>query len=170
MEFFELIKKRYSVRGYKPDPIEEDKLMQVLEAARLAPTAGNRQPFRVLVIETKGREEELQRIYNRPWFVQPPLIICVCGVHNEAWFRRDNKSYVDVDAAIVMDHIILAATALDLGTCWIAAFNAAAAREVLNLPQGIEPIVFTPLGYPAVKPKAKKIREELVKIVRYNEW
>lgn len=71
MEFSELVKKRYSVRAYKPDPVEDDKLQQVLEAACLAPTAANRQPFQLIVIQTAGREAELQRIYNRDWFVQP---------------------------------------------------------------------------------------------------
>ena len=90
MEFSELIKKRYSVRAYKPDPVEEEKLQQVLDAARLAPTAANRQPFQLIVIQTAGREAELKRIYGRDWFVQPPLIICACGVPGQGWARRDD--------------------------------------------------------------------------------
>ncbi len=113
MEFSELIEKRYSVRAYKPDPVEDDKLRQVLEAARLAPTAGNRQPFQLIVIPTAGRGAELRLIYDRDWFVQAPLVIGICGIPAEAWVRRDGKSYVDVDVAIVMDHLILAAA--DLG-------------------------------------------------------
>ena len=76
MEYSELITKRYSVRAYKPDPVEEGKLGKVLEAARLAPTAANRQPFQLIVIHTAEREAELRRIYRREWFVQAPLIIC----------------------------------------------------------------------------------------------
>ncbi len=169
MEFSELIKARYSVRAYKPDPVEEEKLQQVLEAARLAPTAANRQPFQLLVIHTAGREAELRRIYDRKWFVQAPLVLCVCGVPERGWVRMDGKPYVDVDVAIAMDHLILAATELGLGTCWIAAFDPAAAREVLGLPQGVEPIVFTPLGYPADRPGAKK-RKSLAELVRYERW
>ena len=78
MELSEVIQKRYSVRGYKPDPVEEEKLVAVLEAARQAPTAGNRQRFQLVVIHTKGREEELGRIYGREWFVQAPIVICAC--------------------------------------------------------------------------------------------
>ena len=169
MEFSELIKKRYSVRSYKPDPVEDDKLEQVLEAARLAPTAANRQPFQFLVIHTAGREEELGRIYGRPWFVEPPIVICACGVHEQAWKRGDGKSYCDVDVSIAMDHLILAAADLGLGTCWIGAFDPTAAREVLGLPQEVEPIAFTPLGYPNDELKPKK-RKPLDEIVRYERW
>ncbi len=169
MEFKDLIQARYSVRAYKPDPVEEEKLLQVLDAARLAPTAANRQPFRLIVLKTEGREEELQRIYSRVWFTQAPLIICVCAVSEEGWVRRDGKIYVDVDATIAMDHLILAARSLDLGTCWIAAFDPPAAREILGLPDGVEPVAFTPLGYPADEPRPKK-RKDLAELVRYERW
>jgi nitroreductase len=169
MEFSELIKKRYSVRAYKPDPVEDEVLNQVLEAARLAPTAANRQPFQLIVIPTAGREAELNRIYRKDWFVQAPLVICACAIPAQGWVRMDGKNYTDVDVAIVMDHLILAATSLGLGTCWIGAFNPAAAREVLGLPDGVEPIAFTPLGYPADQPKPKK-RKPLSELVRYKRW
>lgn len=169
MDFRELIAARYSVRAYRPDPVEEEKLQAVLEAARLAPTAANRQPFQVIVIHTAGRERELQRIYAAAWFAQAPLVLAVCTLPDQAWTRRDGKNYGDVDAAIVMDHIILAATELGLGTCWIAAFDPEAARAVLGLPEGVEPIVFTPLGYPAERPRPKK-RKDLAELVRYERW
>ncbi len=169
MEFSDLIRSRYSVRAYKPDPVEDDKLQQVLEAARLAPTAANRQPFQLIVIHTAGREEELGRIYGAPWFVQAPLVICICGLPGQGWVRADGKNYTDVDVAIVMDHLILAATDLGLGTCWIGAFDPRAARQVLGIPDDVEPIAFTPLGYPADQPKPKK-RKELSTLVRYERW
>lgn len=170
MHFSELVKNRYSVRAYKPTPVEDSKLEQVLNAARLAPTAANRQPFQVIVIRTAGREAELRRIYRRGWFTQAPLVLCVCGLPAQGWVRgSDGKNYTDVDAAIVMDHLILAATELGLGTCWIAAFDPAAAREVLGLPDGVEPIVFTPLGYPADEPGPKE-RKPTSDLVRYERW
>ncbi len=170
MEYSELITKRYSVRAYKPDPVEEEKLQKVLEAARLAPTAANRQPFQIIVIHTRGREEELQRIYGRDWFVQPPLILCACGVPSEGWVRSfDKRRYLDVDVAIVMDHLILEAANQGLGTCWIAAFNANAARQILGLPEEIEPLIFTPLGYPADNPGQKK-RKSISELVKYEHW
>ncbi len=165
MEFAELIRKRYSVRAYKPDAVEEEKVQQVLEAARLAPTAANRQPFQLIVIPTAGREAELGRIYPQGWFTQAPLVICACGLPDRGWTRMDGKPYVDVDVTIAMDHLILAATDLGLGTCWIAAFDPAAARKVLQLPDGVEPVIFTPLGYPAdsLRPKERKPLSELVR-------
>jgi nitroreductase len=169
MDFQELVTKRYSVRAYKSDPVEEEKLDKVLEAAILAPTAANRQPFRIYVIHTKGREEALKRIYSRDWFVVPPYVLCVCGVPGEAWVRKyDDANYYQVDAAIVMDHIVMAATDQGLGTCWIAAFNPEEARQVLELPEDEVPVVFTPLGYPAdeLRPKQRRERGELIKVIR----
>ena len=169
MDFFELVQKRYSVRAYKPDPVEEDKLGQVLEAARLAPTAANHQPFQIIVIHTAGREAELRRIYGKSWFAQAPLLIAICAVPAQGWVRRDGKNYADVDVTLAMDHLILAAANLGLGTCWVAAFDPAAAREVLHLPADVEPIAFTPLGYPADQPRPKE-RKALSELVRYEHW
>jgi nitroreductase len=171
MDFSELIRQRYSVRAYKPTAVPDEILAQVLEAGRLAPTAANKQPFRVIVIHTKGREAELRRIYHRDWFTQAPLILCVCTVRAEAWKRAmyDGKSHADVDATIVMDHMVLAAADLGLGTCWIAAFDPAAAREVLELPSEVEPVLFTPLGFPNDQPKPKE-RRPLEELVRYERW
>jgi nitroreductase len=169
MEILELIKKRYSVRKYKPDQVEDDKLEAVLEAARFAPTAVNKQPFQLIVIETKGKKEELKRIYHADWFSQAPLVICACALPLEGWTRRDGKNYTEVDTTIAMDHLILTAASLGLGTCWVAAFDLEAAREVLYIPKDVVPLVFTPLGYPADELGPKK-RKELEEIVRYEGW
>jgi nitroreductase len=169
MEFLELVKKRYSCRAYRSDPVEDDKLRQVLEAARLAPTACNLQPFQLIVIHTKGREAELRRIYSSSWFTQAPVIICACSVPSESWRRRDSKNYCDVDVTIAMDHLILAATNLGLGTCWVGAFNPDSAREILGLPDDAEPIAFTPIGYPADRP-GRKSRKSFDELVRYEHW
>ncbi len=169
MDVIEAINTRYSVRAYKPDLIEDEKLMAILDAGRMAPTANNRQPFKFIVIHTKGREEELQTIYSRPWFVQAPIVLCVCGQQELAWVRKDGKPYLYVDVAIAMDHMVLAAWALGIGTCFIAAFDEQVARTVLRLPESIEPVLFTPLGYPAGEPKAKE-RKDLDELVRYERW
>ena len=170
MKFQELIKKRYSVRAYKPDPVEDDKLARVLEAARIAPTAANRQAFRVIVFRTEDHKSDLRRIYGRDWFVQAPLVLCVCAVPSEAWVRKaDGWNAAEVDATIVMSHIVLAAAAEGLGTCWIAAFDPAAAREVLGIPPEVIPSAFTPLGYAADSALPKK-RRPLVEIVHRDRW
>ena len=169
MEFIELARKRYSARSYKAEPVEDGKLQLVLQAARLAPTAANRQAFRLIVIRTKNRESDLLRIYSRSLFVQAPVVICICAIPDEAWVRSDGRSYGDVDAAIVMDHLVLAASDLGLGTCWIGAFDPAAAREVLGIPEQVDPIAFTPLGYPAEQSPTKK-RKNLDDLVKYDHW
>ena len=169
MEFDRLIRERYSVRAYLDKPVEKEKLNRVLEAAILAPTAANRQAFRILVVSTAARRDELKRIYPKDWFTQAPYSICVCSLSRECWTRKDGKNLGDVDAAIVMDHLVLAATELGLGTCWVAAFDPDAAREVLALPDGVEPLLFTPLGYPADKPTAKR-RRPLAALVHHERW
>lgn len=164
MEFLEVVKGRYSVRGYRPEAVEPEKLKTILEAARVAPTASNRQAFKIIVIDTAAHREELKRIYAREWFTEAPLVIGVCSIPGQSWVRSDGKNYSDVDAAIVMDHIVLSATALGLGTCWVAAFDPRAARELLQLEDGWEPVAFTPVGYHrAGNPnRLKKSLDELV--------
>ncbi len=175
MTFLDLARRRASIRGYRRDPVPDDVLAGVLEAARIAPTAANRQPFRVLVVRTEGREDELRRIYDRDWFVGAPIVLCVVAVRDEAWVRTmyDGRSHADVDAAIVMDHMVLAATEAGLGTCWIAAFDPAAARDVLGIPPEGEPMLFSPLGYPApdhvISPRHGQ-RRPLEELVRYDHW
>jgi nitroreductase len=169
MEFQDLIKKRYSVRGYQSKEVEKEKLEKVLNAARMAPTAVNYQPFRLIVVETKGKEEELKTIYPAEWFTEAPLVICACAVKSESWTRRDGRNYVEVDTTIAMDHLILAATELGLGTCWIAAFDVEAARKVLKVQDGMEPLLFTPLGYPDSESRGMG-RKELDELVIYHQW
>ena len=169
MELLDVIERRYSVRAYKRDPIDDQVLRQVLEAARVAPTACNRQPFRLIVVQTAERQDELARLYHRVWFREAPLVVGVFALTDQAWARRDGARYGWVDAAIAMDHLILAATALGLGTCWVAAFDPAAARDIFGLPSNVEPVAFTPLGYPADTAPTKS-RKSLEQLVRYEHW
>jgi nitroreductase len=169
MKFNDLVYQRYSVREYKKDSIEEDKLQKILAAARIAPTAANRQPFRLILIHTSGKEERLREIYNRDWFVSAPIVICACGIPELGWVRADGKSYLDVDIAIVMDHLSLAAADLGLGTCWVASFNVKAARNFLNIPEEAEPVVFMTLGYPA-DVREEKERKDLNELISYDTW
>ncbi|MBN1961864.1 MAG: nitroreductase family protein [Deltaproteobacteria bacterium] len=169
MDFLKLVQSRYSVRAYKPDEVAPDKLERILEAVRLAPSAKNQQAFRFIVIYTQGREQELARIFHQSWLMQAPIIVAACGVPNDNWRRSDGKNYNDVDVTIAMDHLILAATAEGLGTCWIGAFKNDAAKEVLKLPDGVEPIAFTPLGY-ANDQSRPKLRKKLSQLISYEYW
>jgi len=166
MEYLDLIKERHSVREYKSDNVEEEKLNKILEAALIAPTANNRQAFKIVVIRTKDHEDELKKIYPKLFFTQAPIVLGVFSITQKSWVRKDGKNYGDVDAGIVMDHIILAATTLGLGTCWVANFDSVAARELIGLGEGYEPIAFTPIGYGQAN-DFKKIRKTLEEIVVY---
>ncbi|MFL7893274.1 MAG: nitroreductase family protein [Anaerolineales bacterium] len=169
MNFQKLLRNRYSVRDYKPDPIDSEILNQILAAAQFAPTAANRQPFKLIVIQSTGKKEEIQKMYDRDWFSSAPIVICACGIPDQAWVRADGKSYLDVDIAIVMDHISLAAADLGLGTCWVASFDIEATRQLLKIPEHIEPIILMSLGYPADNLNEKE-RKTLEQLVSYNSW
>jgi nitroreductase len=164
MEFFDVVKARRSVRSYADAPVEREKLDAIVEAIRLAPTAANKQPFKVVFAQTKGREGELGKVYRHPWFVEPPLVAAVFVDAKAAWVRVDGANYGQVDGAIVMEHLVLAATALGLGTCWIANFDPIAARQVFGMESRWLPVALSPLGYPgsAPPPKTTKAAEEIV--------
>ncbi len=127
--------------------------------------AANRQPFSLIVVKDKETKLKLKDAYSQEWFFTAPVIVCACALPDDAWKRNDGKGYVDVDVAIAMDHLILAAYAEGLGTCWIAAFKPEVVREVLNIPDNMEPLVLTPLGYPETipEPTFRKPLEEMVR-------
>jgi len=164
MDIYEIIKKRRSVRSYKPDPVEEEKIQRLLDIARSAPSAANRQPVCFVAVKNEKIRLQLKKAYDEKWFYTAPLIICACYIPEKAWKRSDGKNYADIDAAIAMDHLILAATAEGLATCWVAAFKTSFVKTILNLPPGIEPIAMTPVGYPLEipEPTYRKPQEEMV--------
>jgi len=164
MDFLELVRSRKSIRSYKPNTVEKEKLDRILEAGRLAPSACNKQPWRLFVIDSPEGIARMKPVYDRDWFVSAPVILVVCRDNRNVWIRNDGRDYGDVDAAIIMDHIILAATELDLGTCWIGAFNRKIAHEVLELSDDYEPLLMTPLGYPAESGRTK-VRKQLSEII-----
>jgi nitroreductase len=170
--FLELAKARYSVRNYQPKPVEKEKLMIVLEAGRIAPSAANYQPWHFIVIQDPAIRKKLDATYNRSWFSQAPVVIVICGDHKEAWKRGDGKDHTDIDASIAIDHMTLAAAEIGLGTCWICNFDAKMASEVLQLPENIEPIAYLPLGYPGgdkIHP-CHTDRKPLGKIVHWDKF
>ncbi len=170
MEFSALIEQRYSVRAYRPDGVDEAQLQRILHAGRLAPTAANRQPIRVIVITTAQAREALTRVYHREWFTQAPLVLAVVAITEEAWTRPcDGVNHHLVDASIVMDHLVLAAANEGLGTCWVCNFDPVEARQLMALPDEVEPVAFTPLGHPADLPKPKQ-RRPLDELVMRERW
>jgi nitroreductase len=168
MSFLELTKDRYSVRGYQENEVEKDKLLQVLEAGRMAPSAVNFQPVHLYVLEQKADREKIYEVYNRDWFKEAPVILVICGDHTKSWTRKDGKDHCDIDAAIVIDHMTLAAVELGLGTCWICAFDAQRCHEILQLPENLEVIALLAIGYANVLPTTEKKRKPLEEFVTFG--
>lgn len=166
-DFKTLAAQRYSCRSYRSDAVSEEQLSALLEAARLAPSACNRQPWRFMVIrrdDARGRDA-VAAAYAREWVTTAPCYIVVCGVPAEAWVRpADGHNHVDVDIAITTEHICLEATALGLATCWICNFDPAILTEKLGLPEGVEPKVILPVGY-AADTEPEKRRKPLTDIL-----
>ena len=166
MELMDVIRKRRSIRKYKPDPVPEEKIRYVLEAARLAPSWGNRQCWRYIVVT----DEKLRRkIATREWIAQAPVIIVGCADPSKSG-NKFNQPYYMLDLGISMEHLILAAAEQGLGTCWIGGqFDEKAVKEALGIPKHIRVVALTPLGYPDEDP-APRSRKSLNEISSWNHW
>lgn len=170
MSFLELAKKRYSVRSYLDRPVEKEKLLQVLEAARIAPSAVNKQPWNFIVVTNENTKNKIAETYPREWFKTAPAVIVVCGNHSKSWKRKDGKDHCNIDVAIAIDHMTLAATDLGLGTCWVCAFDAKQCHKILGLPENLEVIALIPIGYPADTAPENKNRMDISEIVSWEKY
>lgn len=149
MTFLELAKLRFSSRNYKPQAVEHEKIMKVLEAARIAPSAANKQPWQFVVFTKPESLSKAYQMYHREWFKKSPVVILACAEKNNAWVRpEDQKNHADIDLAIAIDHMTLQATELNLATCWICNFYVQKTKQLFNLPAHIEPIAILTLAYP----------------------
>lgn len=162
MNFKELCEARYSVRAYKPDAIPAEKMEYIKECARLAPSAVNRQPWQFVTITDEKDRAKLQQCYDRDWFMEAPAYILVCNEAEAAWTRRyDGKNHADIDAAIAIEHICLAATEQGLGTCWVCNFRVQLCQELFNIPENLYPVAIIPIGYPATDEIPEKTRKDM---------
>ena len=174
MDFYQVIETRRSVRSYKPDPIPEDVLKKVLNAARIAPSGSNRQPWKFIIIKDEERKKKMVELCEGQSFVaEAPVLIVACGrnIHyNRGGWMGDYSVIVDV--AIAVDHLTLAARAEGLGTCWIGSFDNEGIKKFLNIPEDVNVVALTPLGYPespdAFKPVSN--RKKLEEIICYETW
>jgi len=168
-ELMNLMLTRHSCRNYDRThiPSKED-IGHVLEAARIAPSACNRQPWMFLVVDSDAGREAVAAAYDRKWIRTAPTFIIALGNHSEAWHRaNDGKDHTDVDVSIAVEHICLAATALGMATCWVCNFDAEAIRRDFNIPAELEPIAILPIGYPAEESNVPaKVRKEPEQIIR----
>ncbi len=151
MNFKELVLTRESVRSYDSEkPIPMDLIIDILETAHFAPSAVNNQPWEILVFTSGEKLEEIKSCYKRDWINSAPVIIAVKGDKSKSWIRKtDGYNSLETDLAILMDHIILAATEKGLGTCWVENYIPEKLAEVLELKPNEEIFAITPLGYPS---------------------
>lgn len=171
MNFKDLAQKRYSVRSYKSTPVENEKLTEIVEAALLAPSAVNFQPWKFIVVTEPELLKQLHDCYHRDWFKSAPACIVAIGDHAKGWHRpTDDKDYTDIDVAIAIDHLMLAAAEIGLGTCWICHFNTDKCTEIFNLPSDIEPIAMIPVGYPVSDTVPEKKRKPIDQLVLWNRF
>lgn len=164
MTFLDLVKQRYSCRSYQTKGVEQAKVDYVMECVRFAPSAVNKQPWRFHVITKDDDRKKLQQCYNREWFTTAPMYVIASILHDEEWVRSDGKHHGDIDIAIAVEHLCLAATEQGLATCWVCNFDADLCRQQFSLAANEEPAVLIPLGYAADAPKEKtrKTTEEII--------
>ncbi len=169
MDVLEPIRNRRSVRAYKDQEVEEDKLNRVLEAGRLAPSAKNRQEWKFIVVRDKETRVKLAAACNGQEFIgAAPVVIVACGMETE-YHMSSGQPTTTVDSTISLDHMILQAEAEGLATCWIGAFQAPEVKKLLGVPDDVDVVHITPLGYAAEKPDARP-RKSLDEIVCYEKW
>jgi nitroreductase len=164
------IKIRKSVRGYLDKPVEEEKLTAIMEAARLAPSASNRQEWRFVLVREKEIRKKFTEVSRGPAFIgHAPVIIAACADTDGHVMSCGQPSY-PIDVAIALEHIALAAVELGLGACWIGAFNEQKVKQLLGIPEKIRVVELMTLGYPANPSPVEKKRLPLDQIVKYEHW
>jgi len=168
MTILEAIRSRYSCRAYQEKTIKQEKLDQILEAARLAPSAMNTQDWRFVVVKDKEIKRQIAATTNKPAaFEKAGIIIAACS--NSSHVMRCGQAIGPIDVSIALEHICLQATELGLASCWIGSFETEKVREILGVPADIAIIELMAVGYPAdERPEAK--REPIEKIVCYDKW
>ncbi|NTU59362.1 MAG: nitroreductase [Chlorobiaceae bacterium] len=173
MDIFEVIDNRRSIRKYTDRPVEQEKILRMLDAARLAPSWKNMQCWRFLVLTDPERKRLLLDAFpdgnpGKNAISTAPVSIVVCADPSESGVENGIEYYI-ADTAIAFEHLCLAAQALGLGTCWMGWYDEAMLKSALGLPRHIRVIGITPLGYPDQSPKQRP-RKPLSDIVFFNEW
>lgn len=160
---------RFSVRHFQDREVEQDKIDQLIEAARKAPSAKNVQPWHFVIIQDKKKRDQLTDICKGQAFVsQAPISIAVCANHLDYTMTSGEKAYT-VDAVIAAEHIALEAVAQGLGTCWMGAFYADQLAELIDLPREYKVVTVLPIGYPDCK-KNKRNLKPIKEIVSYDSF
>lgn len=170
MDVFEAIKERYSVRSYKDKPISEKDLIKILEAARLAPSAKNYQEWRFVVVKDKNTRLKLCEAAKGQRFVAEAAVVIACCAQTDNHTMTCGQLCYPIDLAIAIDHMVLEATELGIGSCWVGAFYEDKVKQILNIPKEIRVVELIPLGYANDKKPVIKSRLALEEIVKYEKW
>ena len=175
----DILKSRRSVRAYDSRPVREEDIVAMCEAARWAPSACNHQTWRFVAVTDRERidrlcDEALRPVISNKWLRQAPLIIAGCSqldiVANKIGTRVTGIEYYQIDLGIAMEHIVLKATELGLGTCWVGWFKEHKVKEILGIPDRVRVSALLAVGYPADTPPAKRARKPLQKILFSETW
>ncbi len=168
MDFYDVIATRRSIRGYKPDAIPDAALRRIGEAINLAPSACNRQPWKFLIVLNPEIRSRIGEVYRQPWLKEAPAVVLALGNAEACWKRIEGTPIIDVDIAIAMEHMVLAATAEGLGTCWICAYDKARMNQAAGVAAPWEVLAISPLGYANVPPAniQRKDVSETVNIIK----
>lgn len=166
----EAIRKRKSVRSYLPKPVEDEKIIQILEAARLAPSASNRQEWRFVVVKDEGKRKLLADAACGQDFVGEAPCIFICCAETDEHVMTCGQMCYPIDVAIAIDHITLRAVELGLGTCWIGAFHEDRVKHIANIPEEIRVVELLTVGYPTDPKAIPKRRLPLDSIYFIDEW
>ena len=171
MQIHEAIKNRRSVRAYKSDPVPEQSLRKVLEAARLAPSAHNDQDWKFIIIkDIKKRKQLAQAARSQSFIAEAPVVIAAVALNPERVMSCEVPAYA-INLTIAVDHMTLQACEQGLGTCWIGAFSQEEVKKVLKIPDKYKVVALLPLGFPAdsPRPKTRKSLEEIICYENFNE-
>ena len=172
MKVFDAIQRRHSVRQYEEKDVSKEQILRVLEAARLAPSASNRQPWHFIIVTDKEKKKKIAQSGRWAGFVdEAPALIVGCGD------RSVSPKWYPVDVTIAMEHIVLEAEELGLGTCWVGSFDGNVVKDLLKIPEKFKVVALLPIGYPAdgknFKEKSVHIthqRKELEEIASFEEY
>ncbi len=169
-DFLKLCQTRYSVRKYTDEAVSDEDLSYVLECVRIAPSGVNFQPWKFVVVKSEEARKKLQQCYDRDWFNTAPLYIIAYKDTSKEWVRKyDNKHIGDIDVAIAVEHLCLAATEKGLGTCWVCNFNPSLLAELFPQPEEFVPVALIPIGHIAhdcqKRVQGRKAMDEIVETI-----
>lgn len=169
MSLIDIILSRRSIRRYEKKEIPKYVLNKILEAGRLAPSASNRQPWHFIVVTDHDIKKKIASTGDSSFIKDAPIIIVGCGLIGDDYTRKWGTSWTIIDTSIALQNMVLAAWALDIGSCWIGDFKKEEVKRLLNIPEDWKAIALVTFGYPAEK-SGSKPKKRIDEIVSFNKF